>query len=405
MGRRLAERGWLEGERLSLLRERRPHFGERGAAARGEHELGGLVGDDAPVRGDVEALRLGDAPQEVLGAAAGDRERSAVIGGGPDPRGQGFGQVGVHRSRVCRRSRLTAVRRRDHDRMRPRMRIIAEAESGEGPGMASDSEAGGSRLDPLSWLRGLARCLEKTTCEHCGRPVPLEAGLRTLVRLWARQRADGAGVYWIGNGGSAATASHLSQDLLNKCGIRSLTFNDPALIHLHGQRLRVPGRVRPAAGRPRAGRDVLMAVSSSGMSDKHRRRGRGGARQGAGGSRSLRLPRRQPPARTGGDAVVPHSDGQLRPGGAGPWGVAARGAGLPRRRWAVLNRGHRKGSRPAACAGNPPSWIKVRTLSPPLPPESPPRPALGRLERVAAHCRAGPDRSAREVDPDNWTVR
>ena len=147
------------------------------------------------------------------------------------------------------------------------MRIVAEAESGEDPGMASDSEAEGSRLDPLSWLRGLARCLEKTTCEHRGRPVPLEAGLRTLVRLWARQRADGAGVYWIGNGGSAATASHLSQDLLNKCGVRSLTFNDPALITCmandYGYR---DVFARPLAALAREG-DVLMAVSSSGMSD------------------------------------------------------------------------------------------------------------------------------------------
>ena len=147
------------------------------------------------------------------------------------------------------------------------MRIIAEAESGEDPGMVSDSEAGGSRLDPLSWLRGLARCLEKTTCEHRGRPVPLEVGLRTLVRLWARQRADGAGVYWIGNGGSAATASHLSQDLLNKCGIRSLTFNDPALITCmandYGYR---EVFARPLAALAREG-DVLMAVSSSGTSD------------------------------------------------------------------------------------------------------------------------------------------
>ena len=133
--------------------------------------------------------------------------------------------------------------------------------------MASDSEAGRSRLDPLSWLRGLARCLEKTTCEHRGRPVPLEAGLRTLVRLWARQRADGAWVYWTGNGGSAATASHLSQDLLNKCGVRSLTFNDPALITCmandHGYR---DVFARPLAVLAREG-DVLMAVSSSGMSD------------------------------------------------------------------------------------------------------------------------------------------
>ena len=133
--------------------------------------------------------------------------------------------------------------------------------------MASVSEARRSPPEPLSWLRGLARCLEKTTCEHRGRPVPLEAGLKTLVRMWSRQRADGACVYWMGNGGSAAVASHLSQDLLNKGGIRSLTFNDPTLLTCmandYGYREVFK---RPLATLAREG-DLLMAVSSSGMSE------------------------------------------------------------------------------------------------------------------------------------------
>ena len=97
--------------------------------------------------------------------------------------------------------------------------------------------------------------------------MPLGAGLEALVRLWARQQAAGARVYWIGNGGSAAVASHLSQDLLNKCAIRSSTFNDPALITCmandYGYR-----RVfeRPLTTLAQEG-DVLVAVSSSGMSD------------------------------------------------------------------------------------------------------------------------------------------
>ena len=132
---------------------------------------------------------------------------------------------------------------------------------------ASGAGARHPRLDPLAWLRGLADCLEKTTCEHRGRPVPLEAGLEALVRIWSRRRADGARVYWMGNGGSAAVASHLSQDLLNRCGVRSLTFNDPALITCmandYGYR---DVFTRPLTTLAQEG-DVLVAVSSSGMSD------------------------------------------------------------------------------------------------------------------------------------------
>ena len=135
---------------------------------------------------------------------------------------------------------------------------------------ASGSEGGRTGSpgpEPLSWLRGLARAVEETTCDHRGRPVSLGTGLEALVRLWARQRADGARVYWIGNGGSAAVASHLSQDLLNKCAIRSSTFNDPALITCmandYGYRHVFE---RPLTTLAQEG-DVLMAVSSSGMSD------------------------------------------------------------------------------------------------------------------------------------------
>ena len=129
------------------------------------------------------------------------------------------------------------------------------------------SEARRSRPGPLSWLRGFTALPEKTTCEYRGRPVPLEVGLETLVRLWSRQRAEGACVYWIGNGGSAATASHLSQDLLNRCGIRSLTFNDPALITCMANDYGYEDVFkRPLGALGRQG-DVLVAISSSGMSD------------------------------------------------------------------------------------------------------------------------------------------
>ena len=62
-------------------------------------------------------------------------------------------------------------------------------------------------------------------------------------------------------------ASHLSQDLLNRCGVRSLTFNDPALITCmandYGYR---DVFTRPLTTLAQEG-DVLVAVSSSGMSD------------------------------------------------------------------------------------------------------------------------------------------
>ena len=133
--------------------------------------------------------------------------------------------------------------------------------------MAADPEPIFVRLDALSRLRGLAKCLEETACEQRGEPLSLAAGLAALSDLWYGLRASGGRVFWIGNGGSAAVASHLSQDLLNKGGVSSMTLNDPALITCmandYGYRAVF---ARPLSTLAQQG-DVLVALSSSGMSD------------------------------------------------------------------------------------------------------------------------------------------
>ena len=86
------------------------------------------------------------------------------------------------------------------------------------------------------------------------------------MRVWSRLRTNGRCVFWAGNGGSAALASHLSQDLLNKCGLKSLTFNDPALITCMANDYGYAETFkRPLTALAQEG-DLLVAVSSSGMS-------------------------------------------------------------------------------------------------------------------------------------------
>ncbi len=123
-----------------------------------------------------------------------------------------------------------------------------------------------SGKEALSWLRRLAKLFDESTCRHRGEPVSLDRGLTILLRIWSRQIAQDRSVFWIGNGGSAALVSHVSQDLINKCGVRSLTFNDPSLITCMSNDYgyeQVFKRPLLALARER---DVLMAVSSSGMS-------------------------------------------------------------------------------------------------------------------------------------------
>lgn len=119
----------------------------------------------------------------------------------------------------------------------------------------------------LSWLRVLASLLDKAACRAGGRPASIEAGLGTLLQLWSELAATGRSIYWIGNGGSAAMVSHLSQDVLNKCGIRSFAFNDPALLTCMANDFGYEEVFkRPLTATARPG-DLLMAVSSSGDSE------------------------------------------------------------------------------------------------------------------------------------------
>ena len=120
---------------------------------------------------------------------------------------------------------------------------------------------------PLGWLTGLAQALQGTACRQRGQALPLADGLHALAELWRRQRNRDARVYWIGNGGSAALVSHLSQDLLNKCRVQSTTFNDPALLTCMANDYGYQDVFRrPLLALARPG-DLLVAVSSSGTSE------------------------------------------------------------------------------------------------------------------------------------------
>lgn len=120
---------------------------------------------------------------------------------------------------------------------------------------------------PLGWLTALAESLQDTACRQRGRALPLADGLHALADLWRRQRDRDARVYWIGNGGSAALVSHLSQDLLNKCRVQSTTFNDPALLTCMANDYGYEDVFRrPLLALARPG-DLLVAVSSSGTSE------------------------------------------------------------------------------------------------------------------------------------------
>ena len=121
--------------------------------------------------------------------------------------------------------------------------------------------------DTLSRSLGeLAALTRRVACsDAAGAPCDLDAGFERALELLAARGAAGGAVLWVGNGGSAALASHFAVDVFN-AGIRSTAFNDAALLTCMGNDCGYEQVfARPIATFANPG-DVLVAISSSGRS-------------------------------------------------------------------------------------------------------------------------------------------
>lgn len=94
----------------------------------------------------------------------------------------------------------------------------------------------------------------------------LQAGLAGVLDLVEEAGRSGGKLMFIGNGGSAAIASHLAVDYWKNGGLPALAFNDAALLTCISNDFgyeRVFAEPIQRFGRPG---DLLVAVSSSGRS-------------------------------------------------------------------------------------------------------------------------------------------
>lgn len=122
-----------------------------------------------------------------------------------------------------------------------------------------------SRVD--SYFRTLAALTrEAEVTDAGGRALSLEEAFDT-VRERAHATHDAGGkLLFIGNGGSAAIASHLAADFSKNGGLRSLALNDAATLTCLGNDLgyeNVFAKQLELHARPG---DLLIAISSSGRS-------------------------------------------------------------------------------------------------------------------------------------------
>ena len=99
-----------------------------------------------------------------------------------------------------------------------------------------------------------------------GRELDYEAGIHALVECFTRHKRAGAQIFFIGNGGSSAIASHMTADFMKNGGMKTYSLYDNAVTPCMGNDYGYEYIFsRPLEFLGREG-DLLVAVSSSGNS-------------------------------------------------------------------------------------------------------------------------------------------
>lgn len=93
-----------------------------------------------------------------------------------------------------------------------------------------------------------------------------DEGLRRAVTLFKESRRNRKKVILIGNGGSAAIASHMAQDFSKAAGLRAVAFNDASLLTCLANDYSFEDMFSKAIELYGDRGDTLIAISSSGNS-------------------------------------------------------------------------------------------------------------------------------------------
>ncbi len=99
-----------------------------------------------------------------------------------------------------------------------------------------------------------------------GASLDAESGIAATLKILAEARKSGNNVYVVGNGGSAAVASHVVVDFVNVAKLRASTLHEPSVITCMANDYgyeNVFSRQLAYSAKPH---DVLIAISSSGRS-------------------------------------------------------------------------------------------------------------------------------------------
>lgn len=117
------------------------------------------------------------------------------------------------------------------------------------------------------YIKELLDCLEQTQISFSGKGIfDLSEGIHQLVERFTDHKKRGTQCFFVGNGGSAAIASHMTADYMKNGGMRTCSLYDSAVTTCMGNDygyeavFSMPLQFLGKEG------DLLVAISSSGNS-------------------------------------------------------------------------------------------------------------------------------------------
>ncbi len=124
-----------------------------------------------------------------------------------------------------------------------------------------------SDADLKGYFDHLAFCVRKTeVTDGRGHPVSQGEAVAEIILLAREAHARGRKLIFIGNGGSAAIASHMATDYSKNGNLRSIALNDGSMLTCLGNDLGYENVFAKQIELHAIDGDVLVAISSSGRS-------------------------------------------------------------------------------------------------------------------------------------------
>ena len=131
----------------------------------------------------------------------------------------------------------------------------------QGKGVVNDTPMNFSHFFGL-----LPKVLAETSCNDNGKDIKLNAALERTRKRFVKCHETDARVIFIGNGGSAAIASHMAIDYTKNGGVRAMAFNDVPTLTCLANDFGYDNVFAKQLEYYATKKDIVVIVSSSGRS-------------------------------------------------------------------------------------------------------------------------------------------